>query len=340
MHAPIHELGVAQLGGNHVMFIRNLPLKIASLFIALVLAYAVQRASNVSVVSLFVPLEIKNTPEDRVVVKPTKRGAQVTIKGPSFIVGPLAAAPPPLRVKLPDGVEDRASVTLRASDLSLPPTLEVISIEPSQVEFVLEPLERQEIRVAVPRIGQLGKELVLEGIEVSPPSIVVRGPRSELKALKTIETEPIDLGSIGTSKDVSLSIRSVGGSVTPESKTVLARVTIGEQPSVRSFSQIPVEVRVIGGASRGFTVTPRVVALTVSGSPSTLSGLQERDLAPYVRLNAEAAADTEGTREQVQMQLPMGLRVVSIEPAVVAVQQKSEAPRTRSVAGKGSGKGR
>jgi YbbR domain-containing protein len=323
-----------------MMFIRNIPLKVASLFIALVLAYAVQRASNVSVVSLFVPLEIKNTPEDRVVVKPTKRGAQVTIKGPSFIVGPLAAAPPPLRVKLPDGVEDKASVTLRASDLSLPPTLEVLSIEPSQVEISLEPLERQELRVAVPRIGQLSKELVLEGIEVSPSTIVVRGPRSELKSLKTVETEPIDLGSISSSKEMSLAIRSIGGSVTPESKTVLARVAIGEHPTVRHFSQIPVEVRVVGGASGGFVVMPRVVSLAVSGSPSALAALKEDDLGPYVRLKAEAAANSEASREQVQVQLPLGLRAVSIEPAGVAVQRKSEAPRAQSGVTKGSGKGK
>ncbi len=322
------------------MLIRNIPLKIASLFIALVLAYAVQRASNVSVVSLFVPLEIKNAPEDRIVVKPIKRGAQVTIRGPSFIVGPLAAAPPPLRVKLPDRVEDKTSVTLRAADLVLPPTLEVLSIEPSQVEFVFEPLEKQEIRVAVPRIGQLGKELVLEGIEVSPPTIVVRGPRSELKALKTIETEPIDLGSISASKEISLSIRPIGGSVTPESKMVLARVAIGEQPTVRSFSQIPVEVRVVGVLSGGFMVVPRVVALTVSGSPSALSALKDQEIAPYVRLKADGATDTDSLREQVQIQLPMGLRIVSIDPPVVAVQRKSEAPRTHSAISKGLGKGR
>ncbi len=318
-----------------MILIRNIPLKIASLFIALVLAYAVQRASNLSVVSLFVPLEVKNTPDDRVVVKPTKRGAQVTIKGPSFIVGPLAAAPPPIRVKLPDGVGDRASITLRAADLSLPPTLEVLSIEPSQIEFVLEPLERQELRVAVPRIGQLSQELVLEAIEVSPPSIIVRGARSELKGLKTIETEPIDLGSMSSSKEISLSLRSIGGAVTPELKSVIARVTIGEQPTVRSFSQIPLEIRVLGGAVGGLTVTPRVVALTISGSSRYLSGIQEQDLAPYVRLKSDTLVGLESLREQVQIQLPIGLRVVSIDPAAVAVQRRNEPARPQNARNQG-----
>jgi hypothetical protein len=229
-----------------MMFIRNIPLKVASLFIALVLAYAVQRAGNASVVSLFVPLEVKNTPEDRIIVKPVKRGAQVTLKGPSFIVGPLASSPPSIRVKLPDGVSDRATVAIKPSDISLPPSVEVLSIEPTQVEFVLESLDKQELRVAVPRIGQLAKELVLEGIDVSPSSILVKGPRSELKQLKVIETEPIDLGSISSSTEIVLNLRSMGGSVTPQSKTVLARVAVGEQPTERNFSQVPVEVR-IGG---------------------------------------------------------------------------------------------
>lgn len=301
------------------MFIRNAPLKIASLFIALVLAYAVQRASNLSVVSLFVPLEIKNTPDDMMVVKPTKRGVQVTLKGPSFIVGPLAASPPPLKVKLPDGVSDRATITLQASELSLSPSVEVLSIEPTQVEVVLEQLERQELRVAVPRIGQLAKELVLEGIEVSPKSVIVKGPRSELKQLKTIETDPIDLSTLDGSKDLQLSIRSIGSAVIPESKTVSVRVAIGEQPTVRSFNQVPVEVRVIGGASGAFRVVPGAVSLTVSGSPSALAGLNVQELAPYVRTTA-ALVDGEGLRSQVQIQLPLGLKVVNIEPSTVALQ--------------------
>jgi YbbR domain-containing protein len=316
-----------------MMFVRNIPLKIASLFIALVLAYGVQRASNASVVSLFVPLEIKNMPEDRIVVRPAKRGSQVTLKGPSFIVGPLASAPPPLRVKLPDGVGDRVVVTLSSRDLSLPPSVEVLGIEPSQVELFLERLERQELRVTVPRVGQLAKGLVLEGIEVSPKSIPVKGPRSELRQLKVIETEPIDLGTLDVSKDVTLNVRTVGGAVSPEVKTVVARVVIGEQPTVRTFSGIPVEVRVGGGTSIGFSVAPSRVALTVSGSPSVLASLQEQDLFPFVRTTAPSSL-AGSSRQQVQIQLPLGLRVVSIEPPAVVVDFKAEAQKSAATRNK------
>lgn len=318
-----------------MMFIRDIPVKVFSLFIALVLAYAVQRAGNASVVNLFVPLELKNLPEDRIVVKPVKRGAQIILKGPSFIIGPLASSPPPIRVRFPDGVGDRVSVSIKPTDISLPPSVEVLSIEPTQVDFVLEALDKQELPVAVPRIGQLAKELVLEGIDVSPSSILVKGPRSELKQLKVIETDPIDLGTLTSSAEVVLNVRSVGGSVTPQSKTVVARVAIGEQPTERKFTQIPVEVRIGGGVSGGFIVSPSTVALTISGSPSTLANLREQDLFPFVRTSG--ASNSMGhTREQVQIQLPLGLRVVSLDPAAVTVQQRAEQQRMQGSTSKPS----
>jgi YbbR domain-containing protein len=300
------------------MFIRNIPLKLASLFIALVLAYGVHSARNSSVVSLFVPLEIKNTPEEKVVVKPVKRGAQVTLRGPSFIVGPLASAPPPLRVKLPDGIEDRASVPLRAADLSLPPSIEVLSIEPSQVDFVLEPIEHQELQVAVPRVGQLAKELVLEGIDVAPKTVAVKGPRSELKGLKVIETEPVDLSVLDSSKELTLNLRTVGGSVVSAVKSVVVRVAIGEQPTERTFLQVPIEVRAISGIA-GVQIAPAVASLTVSGSPTVLSNLKSEELAPFVRIGAPGDLSV-AVKRQVQIQLPFGLRATRIEPSVVNLQ--------------------
>jgi hypothetical protein len=301
-----------------VKFVRDIPLKFASLFIALVLAYGVHSARNSSVVSLFVPLEVKNTPEDRVVVKPVKRGAQVTLRGPSFLVGSLASAPPPLRVKLPDGTEERASVSLRAADLSLPPSIEVLSIEPSQLEFVLEPIELQELQVAVPRVGQLSKELVLEGIEVAPRIVSVKGPRSELKGLKVIETEPVDLSALNSSKELTLNLRTVGGSVVSGVKSVVVRVAIGEQPTERVFLQVPVEVRAVSGIA-GVRIYPPVVSLTVSGSPTVLSNLKSEELAPFVRVGTILSPIAEAKRE-VQIQLPLGLRATRIDPPVVNLQ--------------------
>ena len=75
----------------------NLLLKLVSLLAAILLAYSVHSDRNTSVLSFNVPIEIKNPPDDKVLVKPTRRLAQVTVRGPSFLVGPLVSSPPPLK---------------------------------------------------------------------------------------------------------------------------------------------------------------------------------------------------------------------------------------------------
>jgi YbbR domain-containing protein len=299
------------------MFTRGLPLKFVSLLIALLLTYAVQSARNASVVSLFVPIEVKNPPEDRAMVKPAKRGVQVTLKGPSFLIGPVASSPPAMRVKLPELAEDRVSVSFKASDIALPSSVEVLSIEPSQMEFVFEPLERQEVRVEVPRIGQLSQGLILESVEISPKFIAVRGSRSELKQLRVIEADPIDLSDIDSTREMTLDLRLSGATITPSTRSVVARVVVGHQPTEKVFSQRPVELRIASGGG-ALSATPERVAVTLSGPPSVISRTEDDSVIPYVRV---AGNVSEGAvQRKIEVEVPAGTRVVSIDPSSVTLR--------------------
>jgi len=303
-------------------------LKAASLLIALLLAYGVHSSSNVSVVSLFVPIELKNAPEEKAVVKPVKRGAQVTLKGPSFLIGPVASAPPPIRVKIPENQEDRVTVSLKASDLSLPTSVEVVSIEPSQVEFVFEPLERRELKVEVPRIGQLPNGLVLEGIEVSPKNVGVRGPRGEVRQMRVAEAEAIDLSQVAESTEIVANLRSNNSSVTFSTKSVVVKVVVGKVPSQRELSQVPLEVRTRRELG-SFSVNPSEVSIKFAGSPEDLAKVRPESVIPFVRI-AEPLGER-GAKLKVMADVPNGIKVVAIEPAEVSVEsQQVSAEKTTS----------
>jgi YbbR domain-containing protein len=302
----------------------NLPLKLASLVIAISLAYVVQSASNSSTISIFVPLEVMNVPEDRAIVKPIKRGTQVTLRGPSFLVGSLAVNPPQLRVKLPESNSDRVTVSLRNLDLDLPHGIELINMDPSQIEFELETLDKQIVRVEVPRVGQLKKGLTLSNLEVFPKTIQIRGERTDLKAIKAVESEPLDLSSLRESTEVTLNIRPLGGSISASARSVAVRVGISEQPSERSFQKIPVELRVIGGSSEPVVIQPATVNITISGPPNVISELSVSELSPYVRqqdteIRTGAPRDLGVLNQPVRIQLPEGLKVVKIDPQSVAL---------------------
>jgi YbbR domain-containing protein len=302
---------------EELMFSRGIPLKLVSLLIALLLAYAVQSARNASVVSLFVPIEVKNAPEDKALVKPAKRGVQVTLKGPSFLIGPVASSPPAIRVKLPELLEDRVSVSFKASDIALPSSIEVLNIEPSQMEFVFEPLERQEVRVEVPRIGQLSQGLILEGVEVSPKVVALRGSRSELKALRVVESDPIDLGDVDETREFNLDLRLSGTAVTPSTRSVVAKVIVGHQPTERIFKGRSIELRVVSGGG-GFSVVPEKVAVTLSGPPSVISRTEEQVVIPFIRIPANLPDAT--PQRKVEVEVPAGIKVVAVEPAYVALK--------------------
>lgn len=306
---------------------QNVALKGLSLLIALLLAYAVHSAGNASVVSLFVPIEVKNAPEDKILVKPTKRGVQVTLKGPSFLVGPLASSPPALQAKLPDDVEDRVTVSLKAGDMSLPHSVEVLSIEPQQVDLFFDSIERREVKVEVPRFGQLPSSLVLEGIEVTPRTVTVKGPKSEVKQLKAIETEPVNVSDITQTTELSRQLRSPGSSITLSSAVVTARVMVGQMPSELQFAGRPVEARIPRGLGV-FEVEPGEVAVTVSGAPEKIMKLSAGDVIPYVRMS-ELPKDL-SSKLKVQADVPDSVKVVAIDPPLVAIQRLtgSEARKT------------
>ena len=306
---------------------REVPLKALSLLIALLLAYAVHSAGNASVVSLFVPLEVKNAPEDKVLVKPTKRGVQVTIKGPSFLVGPLASSPPALQARLPDDVDDRVTVSLKPGDISLPHSVEVLSIEPQQVDLFFDSIERREVKVEVPRFGQLGSSLVLEGIEVTPRSVTVKGPRTEVRNLKAIETEPVNVSEISQTTELSRQLRSPGSSISLSTSVVSARVVVGQMPSQLQFVDRPVEVRIPRGLGN-FVVEPAEVSITVSGPPEKMMKLSANEVIPYVRMS-ELPKDL-ASKLKIQADAPDYLKIISIEPSFAVIQRSPAGEPKRS----------
>jgi YbbR domain-containing protein len=300
------------------MLSRGASLKVVSLLVALILAYAVQGARNASVVSLFIPIEVKNPPEDKVLVKPVRRGIQVTLKGPSFLIGPVASSPPPLRVKLPDVDTDRVTVSFSAADIALPSSVEVLGIEPSQMEFVFVPVERHDVKVEGPKIGQLAQGLVLEGIEITPRFVAVRGAKADVKQMRVIEADPINLSEIDSTTEINLDLRIPNVSVTPSTRSVVAKVVVGQQPTERIFSSRPVELRLVSGIGE-YEVSPSKVMVTLAGAPKALAEMEAADIVPFVRISEPFVGSK--SSEKIDVAMPPGFKVVSLTPNVVQLRR-------------------
>lgn len=289
-------------------------LKLVSVIAATLLAFALQDASNASVVSLFVPIEIRNPPADKVLVKRIKQGVQITIKGPSFLIGEVAASPPPLRLKLPDDVGGKYTAQLMASDISLPPSVKVLMLDPPEVELAFESIEERDVRVEVPQLGLLAKELLLVDIELDPKAVTVKGPQSEVRQLRSIATEPLDLRDIKESESISLRLRKPGALSSLSVESINARVKVEQRPVERQFVSRPVELRVAGD-TKWLKINPAVVTVVFSGEAALLAEIDPEQVRPFVKLKSQPSR--EGGFYEVEVQAPEGIKVVKISPASV-----------------------
>ena len=293
---------------------KNLTLKLVSVIAATLLAFALQDASNASVVSLFVPIELRNPPADKVLVKRMKQGVQITIKGPSFLIGEVAASPPPLRLKLPDDVGGKYTAQLMASDISLPPSVSVLTLDPPEVELTFENIEERDVRVEVPQLGLLSKELLLVDIALDPAAVTVKGPQSEVRQLRSIATEPLDLREIQESETVSLRLRKPGALSSVSVESVSARVSVEKRPVERQFVARPVELRLTGD-SKWVKVNPAAVTVVLSGDPAALGEIDPGEVLPFIKPKSQPSRA--GDLYDVEVDAPKGVKVVKVAPSSV-----------------------
>ena len=172
---------------------KNNLLRLFSVGMAIVLWYFVNSENNLSLVGFSAPIEVRDLPVDRVITSQTHRQAQVTVKGPAFLISKLSSSPPVVRIRLPKDVENRYLAPLPRSELELPPSVQIVSIEPAEVKITLDKLVKKTVPVVVPRIGTLGESFIVRDVEISPSEVELSGPEGEISSITSVETYPLDL---------------------------------------------------------------------------------------------------------------------------------------------------
>lgn len=310
---------------------KNLPFKIIALLAAILLSQAVNSTGNQSVMTVTSEIELKSMPDDLVVVRPHKREVKITIRGPSFLVGSVAADPPPFRIRVPSAEQGTFSAQFARSNIDLPAAVDLVSVEPAEMAFELEAVESREVRVEVPRIGQLPKNLTLESVAVSPAVVTVRGARSAVRGIRSVETQPLSLGEIEEARhvDLDLDLRPPPGRVSVSHRRVAVAVHVGAVVSQREFGPRIVEVRTapdLGPVS----IEPTSVRVVLSGPAHVLAALDALAVVPFVRIQRQP--EVKGSEIAVQLDALSNVTVVRIEPpAVKAYRGVGGGLRTKAV---------
>lgn len=294
---------------------KHLRLRIASLIIAIGLSLFVNSENNISSARVFVSIEVKDLPGNKVIVWQHRKQVEIEVRGPSFLVSRVVASPPTVRLELPEKVEGRYTAQISRRNLNIDYPLQVVGIEPSSVSFTVENKISREVSVRVPRIGTLDEEQKLEEIKLTPTHVFVTGPESEVGELQSVQSEPLDLREIKDQMTKELVLRVPGKLTEVVPNTVKAYITVSNSIFTKELSNLPVEIRSAPG--KMFSVEPKQVKVIVSGTKRKIEALNLAQIIPYVR----PTTNDQGKELAVGVDAPADITIVSIVPMKVSISE-------------------
>ncbi|MGI6680833.1 MAG: YbbR-like domain-containing protein [Bdellovibrionota bacterium] len=296
---------------------KNFGLLIISFIIAICLMFIVNDRSGTSSTNLVVPVVTSNLPTDKIVVSTSKSQVQVTIKGPSYLLNNISRTGVNLNIKFPDNVSNAYSRMLSPSDLHLPTGVEVLNIEPHELSFTIDNLVSKRVPVVVPRIGSLDNAYRLVEFKVEPEAVELVGSEIELRGIKRVQTESVDLRNITSSTVQDVKLRQVGSFVKANSEMVKVNIIIRDVQDTKEIKGLNIEIR--NEVNKQFDVNYKTVDVMVKGAKKDIKVLNANKVRPFIKIDEEASKNKQANLE---FELPDGISLFSSNPKNVSLKEK------------------
>jgi len=203
-------------------FVQDVGVKIVFLVLALFI-WVFFAGEKESFISYTFPIEFRDLPKNFELVKISAQKAEVQISGSRRLLLALKPEQVALSLDLKNSEAGKNSFPLTSKNLSIPPGLNVIKIEPDSVTVVMEERTTALVPVVADLVGTLpeGKEMLF--YKVIPDKVTIVGAPSVLRGIFSVKTEPILLSSITESTTVEVGVIPSPASVklSSESLTVV-----------------------------------------------------------------------------------------------------------------------
>jgi YbbR domain-containing protein len=291
---------------------RNLGLKFLSLLIAFGLWSFVNFGERDTEQSLKVPLELRNIPAHLMITSPRIDFVDLRVTGPRTLLGRIDKTRLSIGLDLGGVRPGPAVFRVAAEALNLPRGEKVLRINPSQVTLELERVAHKSVPVHLRLVGKPPPDLQVGETKVSPETVQVTGPASDVEEVHAVHTEAIDI-STATAGTIEreLPVDSLGDYVSSSANRVAVQVHIEEVSVTREFKRVPIELH---NAAAGFRLVPDAVRLTVRGPKRVVTSL---DLPAGAVAVDVAGGDGADHMVKPSVELPPGVEVVTIDPAEV-----------------------
>ena len=210
-------------------------------------------------------------------------------------------------------------IKLTEKYLKNPTRAKVVSISPSEIVVKLDQEIERMLPVKAALSGSLPEGIEADRVVCSPASVRVSGARQVLDRMDNIHTETIEL------KDRQLSFKESfqialpqEGRIRVDPDWVSVDFSLVQRSSTEEFELIPIQILCAPKDNRNISVQPQNVTITVKGQIQRIEQLRKANLFAYV--SCTELIEKTGYDLPVIVDLPSGLTLVKIEPAVAHIE--------------------
>ena len=171
--------------------LKNLPFKVVSLAIAIMLWWAVGRDQPIDI-PMAVPLEFQNAPANLEINSEYPFQTRVTLRGPARLLQELNPSEVHAVLDLQGATPGQRTVDLSPKDIHVPRNVRVVQIVPSQFHISLDRSLSRSVPVQPRVIGTLLSGYGITDVVTDPAAITIVGPEQRVQAIQTAMTDPVD----------------------------------------------------------------------------------------------------------------------------------------------------
>ncbi len=292
-------------------FSKNILLKIASLSLAVFLWFY-SATSRVQQEEYLVPISVVVEDTSLVDLRRDHGNASILFEGQGKEFLKLLWKKPHFEFTVDEKKPREIEIPLSALDLVIPEGVHlrpVSILEPQSITVEIDWLTERSVPV-LPMVERTDEGYVQHGnVRVEPDEVVVRGARKELRGLKHIPTELVELPSTsGVYEIVAALDTEQFQTLVPSVDSVRITGSI-ERVIERKLEDIPVEVA--GLLSDEYRAVPATIDIIVTGMESKVSGLTPDQVQAMLEINNPPTGETYYSPKIV---LPEDVELISEQP--------------------------
>ena len=178
--------------------LKNLPFKLVSLAIAIMLWWAVGRDSTIEI-PMTVPLEFQHAPSKLEITSDYPFQAQVTLRGPEHLLREIRPSQVHAFLDLEGAEPGERTFDLSTSQVRVPHNVKVVQVIPAQFHISFDPRATRTVDVQPRVIGTLLSGYEMKQPVAKPEKVTIVGPERRVDIITNAITDPVDAtGVVGS----------------------------------------------------------------------------------------------------------------------------------------------